>query len=61
VASRGISGLLALEISRSAGNRELRELIQQMSKENPLWGAPRIHGELLKLAFEIAESTSPNT
>src|SRR5262249_28328175 len=32
-------------------------LIQRMSKENPLWGAPRIHGELLKLGFEIAEST----
>jgi transposase InsO family protein len=28
-----------------------------MSKENPLWGAPRIHGELLKLGFDIAEST----
>jgi len=28
-----------------------------MSRENPLWGAPRIHGELLKLGFEIAEST----
>src|SRR6058998_2418655 len=28
-----------------------------MSKENPLWGAPRTHGELLKLGFEIAEST----
>jgi len=28
-----------------------------MSNENPLWGAPRIHGELLKLGFEIAEST----
>jgi len=26
-----------------------------MSKENPLWGASRIHGELLKLGFEIAE------
>src|SRR5262245_39371738 len=37
--------------------RELRELIQRMSRENPLWGAPRIHGELLKLGFEIAEST----
>ena len=35
----------------------LRELIRRMSKENPLWGAPRIHGELLKLGFEIAEST----
>src|ERR1700752_756650 len=38
-------------------SRELRELIQRMSKENPLWGAPRIHGELLKLGFEVAEST----
>ena len=28
-----------------------------MSKDNPLWGAPRIHGELLKLGFELAEST----
>jgi transposase InsO family protein len=28
-----------------------------MSQENPLWGAPRIHGELLKLGFELAEST----
>lgn len=38
-------------------NRELRELIRRISNENPLWGAPRIHGELLKLGFEIAEST----
>jgi transposase InsO family protein len=38
-------------------SRELRELIQRMTNENPLWGAPRIHGELLKLGFEIAEST----
>lgn len=28
-----------------------------MSIENPLWGAPRIHGELLKLGFEIAQSS----
>jgi hypothetical protein len=38
-------------------SRALRELIRRMSKENALWGAPRIHGELLKLGFEIAEST----
>jgi transposase InsO family protein len=37
--------------------RELRELIRRMSNENPLWGAPRIHGELLKLGFKVAEST----
>src|SRR5262249_26453059 len=36
---------------------ELRTLIRRMSIENPLWGAPRIHGELLKLGFEIAQST----
>src|ERR1700731_4524958 len=35
---------------------ELRVLIRLMSVENPLWGAPRIHGELLKLGFEIAQS-----
>jgi hypothetical protein len=34
---------------------ELRVLIRPMSMENPLWGAPRIHGELLKLGFEIAQ------
>ena len=37
--------------------RELRDLILRMSTENPLWGAPRIHGELLKLGYDIAEST----
>ena len=36
---------------------ELRDLIRRMSKENPLWGAPRIHGELLMLGFEVAQST----
>ena len=37
--------------------RELRALIRQMSIENPLWGAPRIHGELLKLGIEVAQSS----
>ena len=32
-------------------------LIRRMSIENPLWGAPRIHGELLKLGFEVAQSS----
>src|ERR1700690_709692 len=36
---------------------DLRALIRQMSMENPLWGAPRIHGELLKLGFEVAQSS----
>src|SRR3981189_721210 len=48
--------------SRLPGGRppieaELRALIRQMSVENPLWGAPRIHGELLKLGFELAQSS----
>jgi transposase InsO family protein len=48
--------------SRSLGGRpriaaDLRALIRRMSAENPLWGAPRIHGELLKLGFEVAQSS----
>ena len=48
--------------SRPLGGRpqigtELRGLIRRMSMENPLWGAPRIHGELLKLGFEVAQSS----
>jgi hypothetical protein len=48
--------------SRSPGGRprivqEVRELIRRMSLENPLWGATKIHGELLKLGIEIAQST----
>ena len=35
----------------------MRELIFRMAEENPTWGAPRIHGELLKLGFEISERT----
>jgi hypothetical protein len=36
---------------------DLRALIRRMSVENLLWGAPRIHGELLKLGFSVAQST----
>ena len=38
-------------------SKELRDLIQRMSLENPLWGATKIHGELLKLGIEVAQST----
>src|SRR5712691_4225074 len=38
-------------------NADLRALIRRMSVENLLWGAPRIHGELLKLGFAVAQST----
>jgi hypothetical protein len=37
--------------------KELRQLIRTMSRENPLWGAPRIHGELLKLGIDIGETS----
>jgi transposase InsO family protein len=48
--------------SRSRGGRpkipgEIRRLIREMSLANRLWGAPRIHGELTKLGFEVAQST----
>ena len=36
---------------------EIRALIRRMSRANPLWGAPRIHGELLKLGIEISQAT----
>ena len=48
--------------SRSAGGRpriakEVRDLIRRMSLENPLWGATKIHGELLKLGIRVVQST----
>jgi hypothetical protein len=48
--------------SRSRGGRpkvplEIRQLIRDMSLANPLWGAPRIHGELLKLGIEIGQAS----
>ena len=52
--------------SRNRGGRpridaELRSLIRRMALENPTWGAPRIHGELLKLGYEISEATVSRT
>jgi transposase InsO family protein len=52
---------LALEIQtlqRSAENPlEIRQLIREISIANPLWGAPRIHGELLKLGIDVGQTT----
>ena len=42
---------------RPSLDREVRDLIRQMNAANPLWGAPRIHGELLKLGIEISQAT----
>jgi putative transposase len=38
-------------------NAEIRALVPRMATANPLWGAPRIHGELLKIGIEVAERT----
>src|SRR5450755_3669591 len=42
---------------RPAVSQEVRDLIRTMSRANPLWGAPRIHGELLKLGIDIGETS----
>jgi len=42
---------------RPTVSREIRHLIRRLSRENPLWGAPRIHGELLKLGIEIGQTS----
>jgi putative transposase len=42
---------------RPAVAAAIRDLIQRMSRANVLWGAPRIHGELLKLGIDVAPST----
>ena len=45
------------QLGRPPVSKETRELIRTMSRENPLWGAPRIHGELLKLGIDIGETS----
>ena len=61
LASGRLPPVLAVEIrlawSRPQIDADLRALIRRMSVDNPLWGAPRIHGELLKLGFEVAQSS----
>ena len=42
---------------RPAVSPDVRALIREMSTANPLWGASRIHGELLKLGISVSEST----
>ena len=47
-------------IGRPCVNREVRDLVRKMATANPSWGAPRIHGELLRLGFEVSERTVSN-
>jgi putative transposase len=42
---------------RPAVSKEVRELIRMLSRDNPLWGAPHIHGELLKLGIDVGETS----
>src|SRR5450756_2250237 len=44
-------------LGRPRKSTEIRDLIRRMSLANPLWGAPRIHGELLKLGIEVSQAT----
>jgi len=44
-------------LGRPKMSLQTRDLIRQMSVANPLWGAPRIHGELLKLGIEVSQAT----
>jgi putative transposase len=45
------------QLGRPTVPKDVRELIRKMSRENPLWGAPRIHGELLKLGIDVSETS----
>ena len=44
-------------LGRPSVSLEIQQLIRRMKSDNPSWGAPRIHGELLQLGFEISEPT----
>jgi len=44
-------------VGRPAVPNDIRDLVRTISRDNPLWGAPRIHGELLKLGIDIAQSS----
>jgi hypothetical protein len=65
LASRGFRSYWRWK-SRPQGGRpktelEIRELIREISIANPFWGAPRIHGELVKLGIDVGQTTVANT
>src|SRR5881397_2030458 len=61
LAPAGVQALWAWKSQRRRGRpairTELRDLIRRISRANPLWGAPRIHGELLKLGLTVSQAT----
>jgi hypothetical protein len=62
LASRGLSIVLALEAERLAGSpcsisRNPQADPRKMSIANPMWGAPRLHGELLKLGIDVGQTS----
>jgi hypothetical protein len=46
-----------VQLGRPRVPKDVRKLIRKMCRDNPLWGAPRIHGELLKLGIDISETS----
>jgi putative transposase len=61
MAQKGISALLELEGAQrlsgtAAGDREIMSFIRTMSRANPLWGAPGIHGEPQKMGIEVSRA-----
>ena len=59
--ARSGGGSLVGELEGHRCPLEVRRLIREMSLANPLWGAPRIHGELLKLGIKLVRPPSPST
>src|SRR5215831_974198 len=61
LASGRVSVVLAMEVALSSSRPkvplEIRQLIRDMSLANPIWGAPRIHGELLKLGIDVGQTS----
>jgi putative transposase len=61
MASQGLSALLAVAITLSRArpktSAEIQALNRRIRRANPLWGAPRIHGGLLKLSIEVSQAT----
>ena len=63
MASGQLSAVLEMALPRPPGggrkrvSEEVQTLIFRMAAENPTWGAPRIHGELFKLGFDVSEPT----